>query len=81
MGLIVNGDDVTIHGFAVKHTEEHLAIWNGECGNVRFYQSELPCDVSHASFGAKGYAGYMAASHVKDHDAQAVGVYSNFCDS
>uniref|UniRef100_A0A7S1ZEA6 Pectate lyase superfamily protein domain-containing protein n=1 Tax=Ditylum brightwellii TaxID=49249 RepID=A0A7S1ZEA6_9STRA len=79
-GLIVNGDDVTIHGLAVEHTEEHLTIWNGERGNVRFYQSELPYDVSHASFGAKGYTGYMVASHVKDHDAQAVGVYSNFRD-
>ena len=29
-GLVVDGDDVTMYGLAVEHTEEDLTQWNGE---------------------------------------------------
>ena len=79
-GLIVNGNDVTIHGLAVEHVEEHQVIWNGDRGQVRFYQSELPYDVTHAVFGKKNYTGYYVSDIVSSHDAMGVGVYSNFRD-
>jgi hypothetical protein len=79
-GLIVNGNDVTIHGLAVEHTEEHQVIWNGDRGKVSFYQSELPYDVTHASFGRKGYTGYHVDDAVQSHHAMGIGVYSNFRD-
>merc|ERR1712038_867297 len=78
-GLEVNGKDVTIHGLAVEHTEQHNAIWNGEGGKVMFYQNELPYDVNE-KFGENGFVGYKVDSNVKTHLAKAAGVYSNFRD-
>jgi len=77
-GLVVTGNDVTIHGLAVEHTTEHQVIWKGNKGNVQFYQCELPYDVNE-DFGTHGYRGYKveAASH---HTAGGAGVYSNFRD-
>ncbi len=43
-GLIVNGDNVTIYGLFVEHTQEYQTLWNGNGGRVYFYQSELPYD-------------------------------------
>ena len=42
-GLVVDGDDVTMYGLAVEHTEQDLTVWRGERGRTYFYQSELPC--------------------------------------
>ena len=52
-GLYVKGDDVIAYGLAVEHTLEDLTIWDGERGQVYFYQSELPYGVDQASFGDK----------------------------
>ena len=41
------------YGLAVEHTLEDLTIWDGERGQVYFYQSELPYGVDQASFGDK----------------------------
>jgi hypothetical protein len=41
-GLIVNGDDVTIHGLFVEHFQKYQVTWNGERGRTFFYQCELP---------------------------------------
>eukprot|EP00966_Prymnesium_polylepis_P007919 182407-Prymnesium_polylepis.1 len=46
-GLVVDGDDVTMYGLAVEHTEEDLTLLNGERGQTYFYQSELPYGVTH----------------------------------
>ena len=43
-GLVVTGNDVTIFGLAVEHTNNHQTIWSGERGAVYFYQCELPYD-------------------------------------
>lgn len=43
-GLVVTGNDVTIFGLAVEHTNSHQTIWSGERGAVYFYQCELPYD-------------------------------------
>lgn len=81
-GLIVDGDDVTIYGLFVEHTQEYQTIWNGERGRVYFYQSEMPYDPpspeswSHA--GVRGYASYKVADHVRTHEAWGLGVYCVF---
>lgn len=77
-GLHVTGKDVTIYGLAVEHTNEHQTVWSGERGCVYFYQCELPYGVSHASFGEKGYVGYLVEEHVIHHKVVGAGVYSNF---
>jgi len=76
-GLQVDGDDVTIYGLAVEHTNGHQTIWNGERGCVHFYQCELPYDVD-PKYAQANYRGYLIAPHVKEHRLYAPGVYSNF---
>lgn len=78
-GIVVNGDNVTMHGLAVEHTTQHQTIWNGNFGSVLFYQSELPYEAS-PDFGLKGYVGYKVGDQVTSHVAQGVGIYSNFRD-
>ena len=79
-GLVVNGDDVTMYGLAVEHTQKDLTLWRGERGATYFYQSELPYGVTQAQFGDPGYVGYRVADDVTSHRAFGVGVYSYFRD-
>lgn len=80
-GLEVIGDDVTMYGLFVEHTLGHMTQWRGERGQVFFYQSELPYDVTQENFGDVGYAGYMVAEGVQFHEAHGIGVYTYFRDN
>lgn len=81
-GLIVNGDNITIYGLFVEHTQEYQTIWNGNGGRVYFYQSELPYDPpsqeawSHGE--TMGYASYKVADSVTTHEAWGLGIYCVF---
>lgn len=82
-GLIVNGDRVTCYGLFVEHTQEYQVLWNGEGGRTYFYQSEFPYDPPsqeewRSPTGARGYAAYKVADHVKSHEAWGVGAYAFF---
>jgi len=81
-GLVVNGDDVTIYGLFVEHTQDYQTLWNGNGGRVYFYQSELPYDPPSAAAwshdGVTGYASYKVADAVKTHEAWGLGVYCVF---
>ena len=79
-GLYVKGDDVFAYGLAVEHTLQDLTIWDGDRGQVFFYQSELPYGVDQESFGDKYYVGYRVGSNVTSHNAYGVGVYQFFRD-
>ena len=80
-GLVVgeHATNVTIVGLAVEHTTEHQTVWNGDNGQVYFYQSELPYDADE-SFEANKFVGYKVGSNVKNHKAKGLGIYSNFRD-
>jgi hypothetical protein len=81
-GLIVNGDNVTLYGLFVEHTQEYQTVWNGNGGRVYFYQSEMPYDPpsqeawKHGE--VKGYASYKVADTVTSHAAWGLGVYCVF---
>jgi hypothetical protein len=81
-GLIVNGDDVTIHGLFVEHFQKYQVTWNGERGRTFFYQCELPYDPpSQAAYMAgktRGWAAYKVADTVMAHEATGLGIYANF---
>ncbi len=81
-GLIVNGDDVTIHGLFVEHFQKYQVTWNGERGRTFFYQCELPYDPpSQAAYRAgstRGWAAYKVADTVEVHEATGLGIYANF---
>jgi hypothetical protein len=81
-GLVVNGADVSIYALFVEHFQKYQTLWRGERGRVFFYQNELPYDPpSQQAFMAgpkRGWAAYKVANHVVDHQATAIGIYSNF---
>lgn len=82
-GLIVNGNDVTAYGLFVEHHQQFQTLWNGECGRVYFYQSEIPYrppaqDVWKSAAETDGWASYKVAPNVRHHEAWGLGVYSVF---
>jgi hypothetical protein len=81
-GLRVEGDDVTIYGLFVEHTQKYQTLWNGERGRVYFYQSEMPYDPpsqeAWRSPVGDGFASYKVGGQVKTHEAWGLGVYHVF---
>jgi len=81
-GLLVEGDDVTIYGLAVEHTQGYQTIWNGNGGHVYFYQSEMPYDPPAQDLwrnaNNNGFASYKVGAKVTTHEAWGVGVYHVF---
>lgn len=78
-GLIVNGNNVTIYGLFVEHTQEYQTLWYGEKGRVYFYQCEMPYDPPTQGDwmrgDLKGYPGYKVDNSVNTHEAWGIGVY------
>jgi len=79
-GIVVNGASVRVYGLAVEHQLKDLVSWNGENGEVYFYQSEFPYDVTQDNYGTPGYTSYRVATSVANHKAWGVGAYSYFRD-
>lgn len=81
-GLVVYGDNVTIYGLFVEHTQEYQTLWHGNGGRVYFYQSEMPYDPPSPAAWRRGpvtgYASYKVADTVTTHQAWGVGVYCYF---
>lgn len=84
-GLIVNGRDVTIYGLFNEHFQEYQTLWNGNNGEVYFYQSEMPYDPPSADSwkhdGINGYASYKVSDNVKNHEAWGISIYNVFYDA
>ena len=87
-GLVVNGNNVIAYGLFVEHFQGFQTIWNGDGGQVYFYQSELPYDPPYqgswqqgqgpGETPVNGFASYKVADTVNTHTAQGLGVYCNF---
>lgn len=81
-GIVVNGDDVTMYGLFVEHFHHYQTLWNGENGQVYFYQSEAPYDVpsqwNWMNGGINGFASYKVGDHVTHHKAIGLGIYCFF---
>ncbi len=81
-GLIVNGDDVTATGLFVEHYQKHEVIWNGEGGQVIFFQNELPYDPPNQAAwqhdGVQGWAALKVSPTVKTFTGYGMGSYSFF---
>jgi hypothetical protein len=84
VGVVVNGDDVTMYGLMVEHYQEYQTIWNGERGFMCFYQSETPYDAPNQAVWTnpafpgntgQGWASYKIGDNVQEHTALGVGVY------
>jgi len=82
-GIVVNGNGVTIYGLFTEHFEKVQTLWNGNGGQLFFYQSELPYDPPNQGAwmedpNKNGYPSYKVADTVTTHQAQGLGVYSFF---
>lgn len=82
-GLVVNGDHVTATGLFVEHYQKTEVIWNGEHGEVTFFQNELPYDPpSQAAWRSgprhEGYPALRVASSVRHFRGVGMGSYSFF---
>ena len=82
-GLIVNGDDVTAYGLFVEHYQKHEVLWNGNRGQVIFFQNEMPYDPpSQAAWmqapGVYGWSAFKVADSVSRFDGYGMGSYSFF---
>jgi hypothetical protein len=81
-GLVVNGDDVAMHGLFVEHFRRYNVVWKGERGRTWFFQNELPYDppsqTAYRPAPQRGWAAYKVADGVRDHRAVGMGIYCNF---
>lgn len=81
-GLVVHGDDVTIHALFVEHFQRYQSWWRGERGRTYFYQNELPYDppdqAGWMAGATRGWAAYKVDDTVREHLAVALGVYVYF---
>ncbi|MEO7448532.1 MAG: adenylyl cyclase, partial [Humibacillus sp.] len=82
-GVIVNGDHVTATGLFVEHYQKTEVIWNGNDGEVTFFQNELPYDPpSQAAWqsapGHDGYPALLVTKGVTRFSGSGMGSYSFF---
>jgi hypothetical protein len=82
-GVIVNGDDVTAYGLAVEHYQQDETIWNGQGGEVIFFQNENPYEVPNqaswmASSTQDGYPAFLVSNGVTSFQGYGMGSYSYF---
>ena len=83
-GLVVHGNNVTVYGLFVEHTQQYQTLWTGNGGRVYFYQSEFPYDPpTQAAWGngGRGWATYKVVDSVTSHAAFGLGMYSVFKSS
>src|SRR4051794_14839739 len=82
-GVVVNGDHVTAYGLFVEHYQKVETIWNGNDGNVVFFQNEMPYDPPSQQAwmeapGVNGWAAFKVGDAVKSFSGYGMGSYSFF---
>ncbi|GHF47708.1 hypothetical protein HNQ07_002747 [Deinococcus metalli] len=82
-GVIVNGDDVSATGLFVEHYQKGDVIWNGERGQVIFFQNEMPYDPpTQAAWmsapNVRGYPALRVTDGVRTFSGIGMGSYSFF---
>jgi hypothetical protein len=82
-GLEVNGDNVRAYGLAVEHYQKNEVIWNGQHGEVVFFQNEMPYDPpSQAAWMSgphtDGYPAFLVTNNVRSFQGYGMGSYSYF---
>lgn len=79
-GLIANGDNITAYGLMCEHNDKDNVLWNGENGEVYFYQSEFRYDFPNMSAidqsGGKQNVSYRVSENVNNHTAYGLGAYT-----
>lgn len=74
--LVVNSNDVRAYCLMTEHTLKELVLWNGDRGEILFYQSELAYDV--ATQKGWDYPALRIQDNVTEFNGVGLGVYSFF---
>ena len=78
-GLVVSGDNVTMHGLFVEHYQKYQAVWLGEHGRIFFFQCETPYEFPFQVFShggtVYGWASVKVANHVNYFTGVGFGIY------
>ncbi len=82
-GLVVNGDNVTAYGLFVEHFQKNEVVWNGQDGEVVFFQNEMPYDPPSQSAWMSspttlGYPAFLVSPNVTRFQGYGMGSYSFF---
>jgi hypothetical protein len=82
-GVVVNGDNVTAYGLFVEHFQKNEVIWNGQNGEVVFFQNEMPYDPPSQSAWMSspttlGYPAFLVSPNVTRFQGYGMGSYSFF---
>ena len=82
-GLIVNGNNVSAYGLAVEHYQGYEVEWNGQNGEILFFQNENPYDVPSqsawmSSSTQDGYPAFYIPNSVTSFTGYGLGSYSYF---
>lgn len=82
-GLIVNGNNVEALGLFVEHYQKQEVIWNGQNGEVIFFQNENPYEVPNQASWMEsptqdGYPAFYVPSSVTSFNGYGMGSYSFF---
>jgi len=82
-GLAVNASGVSAYGLAVEHFEADEVTWDGQGGNVVFFQNENPYEVPSqsawmSSSTQDGYPAFSVGSNVTSFQGWGMGSYSFF---
>ena len=82
-GLIVNGSNVTAYGLFVEHYQQDEVLWNGQGGEVIFFQNENPYEVPSQSAWMSsptqdGYPAFFIPASVTSFQGYGMGSYSFF---
>jgi hypothetical protein len=82
-GLIVNGNNVSAYGLAVEHYQGYEVEWNGQNGEILFFQNENPYDVPSqsawmSSSTQDGYPALYIPNSVTGFTGYGLGSYSYF---
>ncbi|HEV2640351.1 MAG TPA: discoidin domain-containing protein [Actinocrinis sp.] len=82
-GLTVNGNNVLATGLAVEHYQKYETVWNGQGGEVIFFQNENPYEVPsqsvwNVSSSQLGYPAFYIPNGVTTFTGYGMGSYSYF---
>jgi len=81
-GVVVNGNNVLATGLFVEHYQKYEVIWNGQNGEVIFYQNENPYDPPNQAAwkngSLNGYAAFKVADNVTSFTGYGMGAYVVF---
>jgi len=81
-GLIVNGNNVEANGLFVEHYQKYEVTWNGNNGEIIFFQNENPYDPPNQAAwmngSLNGYAAIKVANNVTAFQGYGWGSYCYF---